>query len=46
MHKDFEIIGRIEVIETIATGSAIRDLPQLIEEFGANSMLRRKMTHF
>jgi hypothetical protein len=42
MHKDFEIIDRIEVVETIATGSAIRDLPQLIEEFGAGRWRKLK----
>jgi len=31
---DFEIAGSIEVIETIATGGAIRQLAQLIDEFG------------
>jgi hypothetical protein len=32
--KRFEIIGAIESIETIAAGSGIRQLSELIERFG------------
>jgi hypothetical protein len=32
--KRFEIIGAIESIETIASGSGIRQLSELIERFG------------
>lgn len=32
--QDFEIVGSIEVVETIATGHAIRELSLLIGEFG------------
>ena len=34
MNEDFEIAGVIELTETIATGSAIRELGRLIHEFG------------
>ncbi|HXH93876.1 MAG TPA: hypothetical protein VNN25_20020 [Thermoanaerobaculia bacterium] len=30
----FEVVGRIEAIETIASGSGIRDLQQLIDAYG------------
>jgi len=33
--QDFEIVGAIEVVETIATGNAIREIAGLIDEFGA-----------
>ena len=34
MPQDFEIVGGIEVVETIAAGAAIRELAGLIEDFG------------
>jgi hypothetical protein len=42
MPKDFEIVGSIEVVETIATGNAIRELAQLTEEFGAGRWRKLK----
>jgi len=39
---DFEIAGPIEVTETIATGAGIRQLAQLIAEFGAGRWRKLK----
>ena len=41
---DFEIIGKITDIETIATGRSIRDLPRLRKRFGRGRW--RKMKGF
>lgn len=38
----FKIIGNIEFIETIAVGSAIRELPRLIEKYGAGRWRKLK----
>jgi hypothetical protein len=40
--QDFEIVGGIEVVETIATGNAIREIAGLIEEFGAGRWRKLK----
>jgi hypothetical protein len=42
MPQDFEIVGGIEVVETIAAGNAIRELSGLIEEFGAGRWRKLK----
>jgi hypothetical protein len=42
MPQDFEIVGSIEVVETIAAGSAIREFAQLTEEFGAGRWRKLK----
>ncbi|HEY0158001.1 MAG TPA: hypothetical protein VGF28_12005 [Thermoanaerobaculia bacterium] len=42
MPRYFEIIGRIRNIETIAAGSAIRDLPHLEERFGSGHWQKLK----
>ncbi len=34
MNRDFEIVGKITDVETIATGSSIRELPELRARFG------------
>ncbi len=34
MHEDFEVIGVIESIETIAVGPSIRELHRLLKAFG------------
>ena len=34
MNEDFEVIGKIEAIETIAIGSRIRELRRLYKLFG------------
>ncbi|HEX7722478.1 MAG TPA: hypothetical protein VF397_09985 [Pyrinomonadaceae bacterium] len=34
MHEDFEVIGKIESIETIAVGSSIRELHRLRRRSG------------
>lgn len=34
MHEDFEVIGKIESIETIAVGPSIRELHRLRKAFG------------
>ena len=39
---DFEIVGRIEHIETLATGSGIRDLARLRKAYGAGRWRKRK----
>jgi hypothetical protein len=39
---DFEIIGPIEAIETIASGSGIRDLPRLVECYGSGRWRKLK----
>ncbi len=35
MDEDFEIVGRIENIETIAVGNRIREIERLRKAFGA-----------
>jgi hypothetical protein len=40
--QDFEIVGNIEVVETIATGNAIREIAGLIDEFGAGRWRKLK----
>lgn len=42
MPRYFEIIGRIRNIETIASGSAIRDLRHLEERFGSGHWQKLK----
>ncbi len=42
MDEDFEIIGQITEIETIAIGSSIRELPQLRARFGQGRWRKRK----
>lgn len=42
MDVRFEIVGEITESETIATGSAIRELPQLRERFGRGRWRKRK----
>ena len=42
MPQDFEIVGGIEVVETIATGNAIREIAVLIDEFGAGRWRKLK----
>jgi hypothetical protein len=39
---DFELVGQISVVETIATGSSIRELPQLRARFGRGRWRKRK----
>jgi hypothetical protein len=34
MHAEFEIIGRIDLIETIAVGNRIREIAQLRKTYG------------
>jgi hypothetical protein len=34
MHEDFEVIGKIEEIETIAVGTDIREIKRLRKAFG------------
>jgi hypothetical protein len=36
---DFEIVGAITSIKTIATGPAIRDLPRLRRRYGGDSLV-------
>jgi hypothetical protein len=38
----FRIIGDLEFVETIAEGSAIRELARLIEKFGKGRWRKRK----
>ncbi len=42
MDEDFEIIGRIEEIETIAVGSRIREIARLRKAFGAGRWRKLK----
>ena len=42
MPQDFEIVGGIEVVETIATGNAIREIAGLLDEFGAGRWRKLK----
>jgi hypothetical protein len=42
MDTDFEIVGKIREIETIAIGSSIRELPQLRVRFGRGRWRKRK----
>lgn len=42
MTEDFEIVGQISEIETIAIGSSIRELPQLRARFGRGRWRKRK----
>jgi hypothetical protein len=40
--KDFELVGQINDVETIAVGSSIRELPQLRARFGRGRWRKRK----
>jgi len=40
--EDFEVIGRIEQIETIAVGSRIREIARLRKAFGAGRWRKLK----
>jgi hypothetical protein len=42
MQEEFEIIGRIENIETIAIGNAIREIDRLRKFFGAGRWRKLK----
>ena len=42
MDEDFEIIGSIEEIETIAVGNRIREIKRLREAFGAGRWRKLK----
>ena len=42
MDEDFEIIGRIEEIETIAVGSRIHEIARLRKAFGAGRWRKLK----
>ena len=42
MDVDFEIVGQITKVETIAVGSSIRELPQLRARFGRGRWRKRK----
>ncbi len=42
MNEDFEIIGRIEKIETIAVGNRIREIARLRKAFGAGRWRKLK----
>lgn len=42
MEEDFEIIGGIEAIETIAVGSRIREIERLRKAFGAGRWRKLK----
>ena len=42
MTENFEIVGQITEIETIAIGSSIRELPQLRARFGRGRWRKRK----
>ena len=42
MPQDFEIVGSIEVVETIAAGNGIREIAGLIGEFGAGRWRKLK----
>ena len=44
MTDDFEIIGLIETIERIATGSSIRDIRRLRKRYGQGSWRKSKGT--
>ena len=39
---DFELVGQISAVETIAIGSSIRELPQLRARFGRGRWRKRK----
>lgn len=42
MDEDFEIIGRIEEVETIAAGNRIREIDRLRKAFGAGRWRKLK----
>jgi hypothetical protein len=42
MDEDFEIIGRVEEIETIAVGNRIREIARLRKAFGAGRWRKLK----
>ena len=42
MDEPFELIGEISNVETIATGSAIREIARLRKEFGAGRWRKLK----
>lgn len=39
---DFEVIGELEVVETIAVGTSIREWPRLRKVYGAGRWRKRK----
>lgn len=42
MPQDFQIVGSIEVVETIASANAIREIAGLIAEFGTGRWRKLK----
>jgi hypothetical protein len=42
MDVDFELVGEIAEVETIAAGPSIRELPQLRRRFGPGRWRKRK----
>jgi len=42
VNRDFETVGKITDVETIATGSSIRELPELRARFGQGRWRKRK----
>jgi len=42
VQESFEILGQIRGVTTIATGSGIRDLPELQERFGKGNWRKLK----
>ena len=42
MTEDFEIIGEIEAVETIAVGNRIREIARLRKSFGRGRWRKRK----
>ena len=43
MHEDFEVIGKIESIETIAVGPSIRELHRLRKAYGHGRWRKTKL---
>ena len=46
MSKDFEVIGTIDEIQTIATGNGIREIARLRKAFGAGRWRKLKGTAY
>jgi hypothetical protein len=42
MNEEFEIVGKIELIETIAIGNGIREIVRLRETYGRGRWRKRK----
>jgi hypothetical protein len=40
--SDFQVIGELEAVETIAEGNGIRDLPRLLKTYGVGRWRKRK----